>query len=123
MTGLRLLTAALIAGAWCVSNGAFAAEAKDNFNWYCAQCHDPKGTGEGVNNVDELPVGPMDLTDPKTINKYPASKIVKTLTHGGPVNNLDSLMPPWGNRLTSDEIAALVKYVQSLCTKEGCNKE
>jgi len=104
-------------------NSAQAVTAKDNFNWYCAQCHDQKGTGNGINSVDELPVGPMDLTNPKEMEKYPAARIVKTLTHGGPVNNLDSLMPPWGNRLSKDEIAALVKYVQSLCVQEGCNRE
>lgn len=99
-----------------------AATAKENFDWYCAQCHGPKGAGDGINSVDDLPVGPMNLTSAKEMSKFTGPMIVKTLTHGGPVNTLDSLMPPWGNRLTTDEIEELMRYVLSLCKEEGCPK-
>lgn len=98
--------------------------AKAYFDWYCAQCHGSDGQGHGVNaTVPELPVGPMDLTSGKEMARFPAEKIIKTLTHGGPVNSLDSLMPPWGNRLSAAELEALTRYVVSLCNKPDCPKK
>lgn len=99
-----------------------AASAKENFEWYCVQCHGSDGTGKGINSVKELPVGPMDLSNPKEMKKFTGEQIIKTLTHGGPVNTLDSLMPPWGNRLAKDEIKALMQYVRSLCKGSDCPK-
>lgn len=97
--------------------------AKAYFDWYCAQCHGNDGQGKGVNSsVPELPVGPMDLTSGKEMSRFDGPKIVKTLTHGGPVNALDSLMPPWGNRFTPEEIESLMRYVRSLCSKPDCPK-
>ncbi len=100
----------------------FAATPKENFDWYCAQCHGVDGTGNGINSVDELPVGPMNLTAAKEMSKFTGPMIIKTLTHGGPVNTLDSLMPPWGNRLSTDEIEGLMNYVRALCKEDGCPK-
>lgn len=120
-----LQTAALLAllvPATLVPATALAAAAKDNFDWYCVQCHDTKGSGDGVNNVDSLPVGPMDLSSPKEMGKFEDAQIIKTLTHGGPVNNLDSLMPPWAGRLTQAEIEELMHYVRSLCKVDGCKR-
>lgn len=102
---------------------ALAASAKDNFEWYCAQCHGPKGAGDGINAVKELPVGPMNLTKGKLMKKFTSDQITNTLTHGGPINTLDSLMPPWGDRLTKDEIKDLVLYVRSLCKDAECPKQ
>lgn len=105
-----------------ISPSGFAdVTAKDNYEWYCAQCHGPEGKGDGINSsVDELPVGPMNFSVSKEIKKYSNDQIVQTLTHGGPVNTLDPLMPPWGNRLNKDEIKALMLYVRSLCKGADC---
>ena len=98
-----------------------AAAPEDNFQWYCAQCHGDKGAGDGVNStVKELPVGPMNLSVAKEIRKFSDADILKTLTHGGPVNRLEPLMPPWGNRLTRVEIREMVGYVRSLCKGDDC---
>jgi len=119
----NLKTSALLALLALVAPAtALAASAKENFEWYCVQCHGSEGTGKGINSVKELPVGPMDLTNPKEMKKFTGPMIVQTLTHGGPVNTLDSLMPPWGNRLTQDEIKALMQHVRSLCKGSDCPK-
>lgn len=97
-----------------------APTAKENYDWYCAQCHGLEGKGNGVNSVKELPVGPMDFSVSKEIKKYSNEQIIQTLSHGGPVNTLDSLMPPWGNRLSKDEIEELMKYVRTLCQGDDC---
>lgn len=93
---------------------------KERFDWYCAQCHGVTGAGDGINSVDELPVGPMDLSVSKEIKKFTNDQIIGTLTHGGPTNNLDPLMPPWGNTFSESEIKELMLYVRSLCKGDGC---
>lgn len=101
-----------------------AATAEENFQWYCVQCHGKDGSGDGVNStVKELPVGPMNLSEPKEMKKFSNDQIIKTLTEGGPANQLESLMPPWGNRLTADEIKKLMGFVRSLCKGAECPKE
>lgn len=100
-----------------------ASTAQENFEWYCAQCHDLDGGGDGINSVDELPVGPMALNSAKEMIKFTDDQIVQTITQGGPVNNLESLMPTWGNTLTEKEIKELVRYVRSLCKEADCPKQ
>lgn len=100
---------------------AAATTAEQNFEWYCVQCHGADGGGDGINSqVEELPVGPMALNKAKEMKKFSDDQIRKTLTHGGPVNNLESLMPTWGLRLSEQEIKELVPYVRSLCKEADC---
>lgn len=106
-----------------VSLPVSAATGQENFEWYCVQCHGPEGAGDGINSeVDELPVGPMALSKGKEMKKFSNDQIIKTLTHGGPANTLESLMPPWGNTFTADEIKELMLYVRSLCKDVDCPK-
>lgn len=114
--GLLVMTVTVIA------QSGLASTAQQNFEWYCAQCHGLDGGGDGINSVDELPVGPMALSKAKEMIKFSDDQIVKTITQGGPVNNLESLMPTWGNTLTEKEIKELVRYVRSLCKEAECPK-
>ena len=99
-----------------------AASAEENFKWYCVQCHGTEGKGDGINSVEDLPVGPMNLSKAKNMKKFKNEDIVKTITMGGPANSLESLMPPWGNTLTKAEIKALVNFVRTLCKTPDCPK-
>ncbi len=122
-TVIPVFLATLILSAATGTSTASAASAEENFGWYCVQCHGAKGAGDGVNStVKELPVGPMNLSKAKEIKKFTDEDIFKTITHGGPVNRLESLMPPWGNKLTPEEIKALVRFVRSLCKEADCPK-
>ena len=108
-------------GLWSALNESSAATAEENFKWYCQQCHGPKGAGDGINSeVEELPVGPMALSKAKEMKKFSNDDIIRTLTKGGPASTLESLMPPWGNSFTTDEIEALMLYVRSLCKEGDC---
>ena len=117
---LKYMLAPLLLAA--LTADVMADDAKEKFEWYCTQCHGLSGTGDGVNDVESLPVGPMDLSNPKEMEKFTNAMITKTLTHGGPVNNLDPLMPPWGNRLSDADIKELMLYVRSLCKVDGCSE-
>jgi len=105
-----------------IAQTGLASTGQQNFEWYCAQCHGLDGGGEGINSVDELPVGPMALSKAKEMIKFTDDQIVQTITQGGPVNNLESLMPTWGLTLTEKEIKELVRYVRSLCKEAECPK-
>ncbi len=91
--------------------------AEDNFKWYCVQCHGPRGDGKGVNNSPstKLPVSPRNLTDTKDISQFSDQDITRTIKHGGGVNDLSAIMPPWGNVFSSEEIRDLVAHVRKLC--------
>ena len=95
-------------------------KAEDNFKWYCVQCHGPRGDGKGVNNSPstKLPVSPRNLTDTKDISQFSDQDIIRTITHGGGVNDLSAIMPPWGNVFSSEEIRDLVAHVRKLCRCE-----
>ena len=122
-TAIKIAVSALFAMAVLVQSAdGLAASAEANFKWYCVQCHGPKGKGDGINSVEELPVGPMNLSKAKNMKKFANEDIVKTITHGGPANSLESLMPPWGNTLTKAEIKALMKFVRTLCKEADCPK-
>jgi len=101
---------------------AFAAEmppVADTFQFLCAQCHGTLGDGKGPNASHQLEVQPADLTDAAYMAKFTDAQMVRTITLGGPANNLSSLMPPWGNRLTADEITGLVRHIRTLCRCRG----
>jgi mono/diheme cytochrome c family protein len=101
---------------------ALAAEAPpvaDTFQYLCAQCHGSSGDGRGPNAGHHLEVPPANLTDAAYMAKFTDAQIVRTITFGGPANGLSSLMPPWGNRLTSQEILGLVRHIRTLCRCRG----
>ena len=109
-----ILLAAQVSGA---ADKSSAPRAIDNFKWYCVQCHSPRGDGKGVNNhpAAKLPVNPRNLTDGKDMAQFSDEDMFRTITHGGGVNDLSAIMPPWGNVFSEDEIRALVGHVRKLC--------
>ncbi len=109
-----ILLAAQVSGA---AEKTSAPRAIDNFKWYCVQCHSPRGDGKGVNNhpAAKLPVNPRNLTDGKDMAQFSDEDMFRTITHGGGVNDLSAIMPPWGNVFSEEEIRALVGHVRKLC--------
>lgn len=95
--------------------GAWAADAKTNFQHYCAQCHGPEGKGDGINATPDLPVTPRNLTDGSDMGSFTDEQVFNTLTKGGIANDLSTIMPPWGDTLTREEIQDLVKFVREMC--------
>jgi len=112
---LSIMVISIIIGSFSLvmPERVLAADALANYNWYCAQCHGDAGTGDGPNAGKDLPVAPRNLTKKEEMAKFSEEMIFNTLTKGGPANNLSSLMPPFGNVLTSDERKALSKLVRA----------
>jgi mono/diheme cytochrome c family protein len=116
---VTLLACCLLAApAWAAEAAAPApTPAADTYQFLCAQCHGVHGDGTGPNASPMFDAQPANLTDPVYMAKFTDAQIVRTLTFGGPANDLSSLMPPWGNRLSREEILGLVRYIRTLC---GC---
>jgi cytochrome c oxidase cbb3-type subunit 3 len=92
-----------------------AATAKENYDYYCTQCHGAKGKGDGINATDEMPVSPRNHTDPKEMGKLTSEDVYFAIKDGGKSVGKSSLMPRWGNTINDDEIKDLVKYLSTLC--------
>jgi cytochrome c oxidase cbb3-type subunit 3 len=96
-----------------------AADVKQVFNFYCAQCHGPEGKGDGPNVTDDFPVNPRNFTKTDEMNKLTDADIKNVILKGGPVASKSAMMPPWGKTLTNEEVDALVKHLRELCNCKG----
>jgi cytochrome c6 len=93
--------ALLIAGAVT----ARAAEAKENWDKYCAKCHGADGAGK--TKMGEK-LGIKDYSDAKVQQGLKDEDMFKAIKEG------KGKMKAFGESLSDDEIKALVKYVRSL---------
>lgn len=118
-----LLALMLLAGPAAAWAEAPLPRVERNFRFLCAQCHGPRGDATGVNASKQFEVLPANLTDGQYMAKFTDKQIFRTLTYGGPANNLSSLMPPWGNRLSEAERWELVRYIRGLCNCKGIGEE
>ena len=88
---------------------SFAAEAKDNWTKHCAKCHGADGKGETKMGRQS---GAKDYTDAKVqadLKDENAIKIIKEgLTDKG-----KKKMDPYADKLSEDEIKALVAYIRT----------
>ena len=90
-------------------------ETREIFNWHCSQCHGSLGNGKGVNNNSRLPVSPRNLTDGNDMSQFSNADMIRTITKGGPSNDLSPIMPSWGNTISEKEIKNLVLFIRDLC--------
>jgi len=74
----------------------------DLFKKNCAMCHGPDGKG--------YPHMTPDFTDPKVQASLTDKEIAETIKNG----KKGTSMPPFGSKLTDDQIQSLVTYIRSL---------
>ncbi len=112
--------AAIVATAVLVMNtAAMAAGARENYKFYCAQCHGLNGKGDGPNATKTQPVDPRDHTSAYEMNKLTDDDIINAITSGGAATSKSTLMPPFGKTLTHQEIVELKTYIRNLCKCTG----
>jgi mono/diheme cytochrome c family protein len=93
-----------IVAAACLANLTFAkASAEDNFKEKCTMCHGPDGKGFAALKTP-------DFTDPKWQASVTDQHIADVIKNG----KKDTAMKGFGDKLSPDEIKALVKYIRSL---------
>ncbi len=117
-----LLMMLLAITSMCLHSPAVNAEsAKDNYRTYCMQCHGMTGLGMGV-NIQDMSVQPRDHTDAKAMGTRTDVELFKVIKEGGLAISKSSLMPPWADTLTDQEIHDLVKHLRTLCNCEYSTK-
>jgi mono/diheme cytochrome c family protein len=86
----------------------------------CLYCHGLGGR-QGINNPNAVRKHVPSWDSPEFIHRYPVDDGVRYVIEKGRVPKKDPKadgspipMPPWGNRLTKDELDAIVAYIWSL---------
>ena len=87
-----------------------AADAKENWTKYCAQCHGPDGT---ANTPMGKKLQAKNLTDAATQKAFSDADATKSIKEGVKQNGKVT-MKAFGDKLSDDEVKALVTYVRSL---------
>ena len=97
------------------AGSAQAADAKQVYDFYCAQCHGVKGDGKGINVTKDFATDPRNFTDSAEMAKRSDEDIRSVIKDGGPAISKSPLMPPFGATLSAAEIGDLMAYIRKLC--------
>lgn len=98
-------------GLWAVSSvSAIAADAKENWEKDCAQCHGQDGS---ANTKMGMKLNAKNLTDAKVQAGFTDADATKAIKEGMKENG-KTVMKAFGDKLSDDEVKALVAYVRTL---------
>lgn len=111
MKKFSLLGAVLIAFSLCALQ---AEEAKVNWEGKCAGCHGK--TGKGDTKYGQK-MGTKDFTDPKVQESLKDDVIFKAIKEGVKGKDGKDLMKPYADKLSDEEIKALVTYIRAFKPK------
>lgn len=107
MKRLLLTTGLLVAFA----NVSLAADAKESWTKHCASCHGKEGKGDTKAGKK---ADVKDLTDAKYQASFTDEQMFKQIKEGMKDKNGKEKMKPFGDKLTDEEIKALVAHVRGL---------
>lgn len=105
-SSLILTGSLIIASSLC----ALGADAKANWDTHCAQCH---GKGGNADTKIGKQLNAKDLTDAKVQAGFTDAEAT-TAIHDGMKEEGKTRMKAFGDKLSADEIKALVAYVRTL---------
>jgi cbb3-type cytochrome c oxidase subunit III len=91
------------------SGGDAKADAATIFNSKCAFCHNKDGRGKPNWRAKGMP----DFTDPNWQKSRTDQQIIETIRNGK-----GKFMPPWKEKLSEEQIKALVGYVRAFGAKK-----
>jgi len=114
MSRFVIVTATVLGLALGAAGSAQAADAKEVFDFYCAQCHGVKGDGKGVNVTKDFATDPRNFTNKADMEKRTDEDIKTVIRDGGPAISKSPLMPPWGATISAAEVDGLLAYIRKL---------
>ena len=101
-----LIVASLVAA---FASASRAAEVKENWEKLCQKCHGPDGKGQTKMGRQS---GVKDYTDPKVQEELKDENAVKIIKEGI-VEKDKKKMDPYKDKLTDEEIKALIAYIRA----------
>jgi cytochrome c553 len=87
-----------------------AADAAENWKKSCAMCHAADGSGSGTMGKK---LGLKDYTDPAVQAAMTDEEIIKVTKEGAKDAAGKQVMKPYADKLTDEDIAALVTYIRA----------
>lgn len=109
----RILPALVFGGLVSFGVGLYATEDHPSalFKEFCAKCHGEDGKAQTPKGKQLMA---QDMTDPEWQAEKSDAELIKTVTEGG------EDMPPFGKKLTKEQIESLVKKdVRGFGSKKG----
>jgi cytochrome c oxidase cbb3-type subunit 3 len=101
---------------WVTANADDLADAKQNYQAFCAKCHGESGKGDGA-SAATLATKPRDFTDCARMAKESDEVVFKVIKEGGKANGFSADMQAWSQGFDDGEIHGLVAYLRTLCKK------
>ena len=104
-------------GAYIQAQAASAASPKSGEELYmaaCSNCHGLHGNGVPQEQLG-FDVVPADFTECSFASREVGADWVIIAHEGGPIRGFSRLMPAFGDAITLDELALIVKHVKSFC--------
>ncbi|MBI5437922.1 MAG: cytochrome c [Nitrosomonadales bacterium] len=117
MSRFVLVTTMALGLALSAAGSAQAADTKQLFEFYCAQCHGVKGDGKGINVGKDFATDPRNFTDSVEMAKRTDDDIKTVIKDGGPAISKSPLMPPWGATLSAAQVDELLAYIRKFAKK------
>jgi mono/diheme cytochrome c family protein len=99
----------LVAGLLACAGALRAAEVKENWEKHCQKCHGADGKGQTKMGRQS---GVKDYTDPKVQAELKDEDAVKIIKEGV-VEKDKKKMDPYKDKLSDDEIKALIAYIRA----------
>ena len=114
-----VIMASMVLGLVLSAGSAQAEDAKQVFEFYCAQCHGLEGNGKGVNVTKDFATDPRNFTDSVEMAKRSDDDIRGVIKDGGPSISKSPLMPPWGATLSAAQVDGLLAHIRGICKCKG----
>ena len=93
-------------------------QARQTYQWYCAQCHGIEGKGNGI-NAKLLTVPPRNHTKAEYLETRTDEQLFGAIKFGGLSVGRAPCMPAWEHTLDEGTIHSLVQYIRELCQCEA----
>lgn len=90
------------------------------FVHFCATCHGDTGRGDGQNAYN-LDPKPPDFQE--SLHEHPVSYRREIIVGGTAAVGRSPLCPPWGRNLASEEVEALLSYLEVLAQSSESTSE
>lgn len=115
MRMLAIMAATLVSLTLLVGGTVQAADEKQLYDFYCAQCHGLTGKGDGPNVTKDFKTDPRDFTSVTDMEKLSDADIKNVIMDGGAAVSKSELMPPWSTTIAEADIDKLTAYIRKLC--------